>query len=944
MDAAQFVAKWTAATGKERSTSQEHFIDLCRLLGEATPNEADPTQDFFVFEKGAKGKNDDGFADVWLKNKFAWEYKGKKKDLVKAYEQVQRYREALGNPPLLIVCDLNRFEIHTNWTNTESWIYQFSLSDIGSDQPVSVNTIAGPAENAPELSAVDVLRSVFADPDRLKPQRTTDQITMAAASYFGDITKDLRDWKVDDMRIARFITRVLFCMFAADVGLLPRETFSQVIEVHKTSGDNKAFRKYLADLFKVMNKGGKFNMRVIPHFDGHLFADSDVPDEINTQHILTLAKLDALNWTAVEPSIFGTLFERILDPSQRQKLGAHYTSRADIELIVEPVLMMPLRREWADTSQEVERLLERKTESRVKKATKLLRDFVKKLSSIRVLDPACGSGNFLYVSLALLKALEKEVIAVALKNKITIKPQVHPRQLLGLETNHYAVELASIVIWIGYLQWKHKNVMRLDDEEPILQPLQQVRLMDAILDGDKEPDWPEADIIVGNPPFLGGKRLKSVLSADYVDRLFKVWDGRVPRESDLCCYWFEKARTQIQNDGACRAGLLATNSIRQKQNRRVLEKIIETGGIFYAQADRKWIQNGVAVRVSMVGFDDGAETARLLNELPDDDANGALDRARPVPAINANLTGGASNLTAARRLKENIGVAFMGDTKVGSFEIPESLAHEMLNSPNPHGRSNSDVVRPWVNGLDITRRPRGMWIVDFPADFDEQDAAKYQAPFEYIKEHVKPERKANNRAVYAERWWVHGEPRPAMRQALAPLSRYLATVSVARHRLFAWLPSRVLADHRLFVFARDDDYFFGVLHSRAHELWSLRLGSTLEDRPAYLSTTSFETFPFPKPTATQKAEVARAAKELNELRENWLNPDAGPLGLPSDQLKKLTLTNLYNERPTWLANAHAKLDAAVFAAYGWPEDPASLADSVIIERLLALNLQREPAD
>ncbi len=316
-----------------------------------------------------------------------------------------------------------------------------------------------------------------------------------------------------------------------------------------------------------------------------------------------------------------------------------------------------------------------------------------------MLDPACGSGNFLYVSLALLKALEKEVIAFGSLHDITdIGPRVHPRQLYGIEISPYAVELASVVIWIGYLHWKHRNAMPFDDEEPILEPLDQIRLMDAVVDSSDpdnltEPEWPEVDVIVGNPPFLGGKLLRRGLGDDFVDRLFAVWDGRVARESDLSCYWFEKARAAIDSGRARRAGLLATQGIRGGANRKVLERIKETGDIFYAQADRKWIQDGVAVRVSMIGFDDGSETRRLLNQTPDDDPGGALDRARPVEGINANLTYRADP-TKARRLKENLGVSFMGITKVGPFDISGEVARRLLRSPNPHGRNNADVVRP----------------------------------------------------------------------------------------------------------------------------------------------------------------------------------------------------------------------------------------------------------
>jgi type II restriction/modification system DNA methylase subunit YeeA len=949
VDSLQFVKKWAASAQSERATAQEHFIDLCRLVGESTPNEADPTGDFYAFEKGAKRPDGDGFADVWLKNHFAWEYKGKHKDLGIAYKQVQTYREALGNPPLLVVSDIETFEVHTNWTSTETWIYHFRNADIALDEPVEVTTYGGPAADAPRLTALQVLKALFGEPERLKPLRTTEQITQEAAKLFGRITDDLRKWKVDDMRIARFVTRVMFCMFATDVGLLPRETFSEVINVNKN--DPAAFRENLSALFGVMAEGGKFLMHPVPYFNGRLFDDTDVPGEIHGEHVRLLEDLNDLNWADVEPSIFGTLFERVIDPAQRRQIGAHYTSRADIELIVQPVLMAPLEREWERVEAAVEELANGASSKGLKPETlnariaALLEEFHNRLATIRILDPACGSGNFLYVSLALLKALEKKLIAFAASYDVHLAPRVHPQQLRGIETSAYARELASIVIWIGYLQWKHRNMISFEDESPILQPLDQIELRDAIVDlSDQEhpaiPDWPEADVVVGNPPFLGGKLLRRHLGDEYVDKLFAAWDGQVARESDLCCYWFEQGRRAIVAGRAKRVGLLATQGIRGGANRRVLQRIKETGDIFYAQADRKWIQDGVAVRVSMVGFDDGSDTQRLLNEGKDDDPKNALARARPVPTINANLTCQA-DVTKARRLKENLGISFQGDTKVGPFEIPEAFAKRFLATPSPHGKPNSDVVRPWVNGLDITRRPRRMWIIDFPPGMSEEEAALYEAPFEYINEHVRPFRKvARSGDVTGVPWWVHQRPRPDMREALEGLSRYIATPLVSKHRIFAWLPPEVLAENLLVVFARDNDYFFGVLHSRVHQVWALLMGTQLESRPRYTPTSCFETFPSPHPSPEQEAAIAEAARELDALRQNWLNPPEGSLG--PKELKKRTLTNLYNERPTWLANAHRKLDEAVFEAYGWPETPDELPDGEIVARLLALNLQREP--
>ncbi len=955
MNASDFRRKWAASQRTERAASQEHFIDICRLLGEKTPNEADPSGDFYTFEKGlSKTSGGDGFADVWLRGHFGWEYKGKHKDLRAAYKQLLDYHEALEQPPLLIVCDLERFEVHTKWTNTESWVYKFTIDDLDSDRTVAVTTPVGPAKDAPRLTALQVLRYAFADVGQLKPGKTTDEITKEAAALFGDLTRDMRRWKdatgkqeIDDMRIARLVTKLLFCLFATDIGLLPKESFSDIIRFNKE--DAARFRDRLGELFRAMDAGGHFGALTLHHFNGSLFADDDVPDRLLANEVHVLERLDALNWADVEPAIFGTLFERVLDASTRAKLGAHYTSREDIETLVEPVLMMPLRREWADVQKHIEIALQTAHDRGATPATKaarvhgLLEPFHQHLATIRVLDPACGSGNFLYVALSLLEALEKEVLAFANAHGMEMRPRVHPRQLLGIEKNEYAHELASVVIWIGYLQWKYRNGVDVAEDDPILQKLDQVALMDTILDlsdpaNPREPEWPKADVIIGNPPFLGGKRLRTELGDAYVDAMFRVWDGRVRREADLCCYWHEKARAAIASRRTKRAGLLATQAIRGGANRTTLERIKETGDIFFAESDRKWYLDGAAVQVSMVGFDDGSETQRILDGCP-------------VEGINANLTS-VIDLTTARRLMENIGISFMGDTKVGPFEISEAQARAWLSVPNPHGKPNSDVVRPWVNGLDVTRRGRGMWIVDFPPGTTEAEAALFEMPFAHVLAHVRPERGQNKRSAYAERWWIHGEPRPEMRRQLRPLARFLATVSVSKHRLMVWLPAGTLPDHKLFVFARDDDYFFGVLHSRGHTVWALATGSIHGDgseggRPVYNNTTCFETFPFPWPPGSEPKDaplvgaIAEAARELNALRESWLNPPPDSIG--ESELKKRTLTNLYNQRPTWLDIAHRKLDAAVFAAYGWPELPAELSNQEILARLLALNLERAQA-
>ncbi|TAH37710.1 MAG: class I SAM-dependent DNA methyltransferase [Planctomycetota bacterium] len=917
MGPSEFAAKWRGSTRTERAAAQEHFIDLCQMLGVPTPNE-DPTGDSYAFEKGAeKVGGGDGFADVWKKRHFAWEYKGRRKNLDDAYQQLLQYREALENPPLLVVSDLDRFEVHTNFTGTAKKVYRFALADL-------VKESAEPLR---------VLRAVMSDPEVLRPTTTRQEITEEAAQEFASLAFVLRGRGFEAHRVAHFLNKLLFSMFAEDAGLLPKGLVKRIAE--GTRNKPAAFAAALAELFEKMSKsGGLFGPEPILWFNGGLFDGADVIP-MESAEIDVVRRVSELDWSEVEPSIFGTLFVRGLDPDRRSQLGAQYTDRDSILRLVEPVLIAPLRREFAEMQARIEALLPKWEKASAKgrasmkpenNPERVLRAFLDRLASIRVLDPACGSGNFLYVSLQLLKDLEREVIDWGLHTLKTVRyfPSVGPQVLRGIEINDYAAELARVTIWIGEIQWMlaHGFAYRTD---PILQPLDNIECRDAILDrsdpgNPREPSWPEAEVIVGNPPFLGGKLLRSILKDEYVDALFRVYDGRVPREADLVVYWHEKARAMVESGATKRVGLLATQGIRGGANRQVLERIKDSGDIFLAWSDRRWVLDGAAVHVSFLGYDDGSEEVRMLD-------------GQPVGEIHANLTAG-TDLTQARRLRENLGISFMGDTKGGPFDISEVVARQLLAQPNPDGRTNADVVRPWLNGLDVTRRPRGMWIVDFGVSMSEETAALYEAPFENVRCKVKPTRARNKREAYAAKWWLHVEPRSGMRKALSGLPRYIATPTVAKHRLFVWLPATTLPDHQLIVIARDDDYSFGVLHSRVHELWALRTGTQLETRPRYTPTSTFETFPFPRPTKEQEAEIAAAAQNLHELREGWLNPP----NLAEGELKKRTLTNLYNARPTWLNQAHERVDHAVLDAYGWPH---GIVDDDLLARLLALNLERE---
>jgi hypothetical protein len=919
-----FVDKWRHTELKERAACQEHFLDLCHLIGHPTPAEDDPTGERFAFEYGAaKQDGGQGFADVFKRGFFGWEYKGKHANLDKAYSQLLQYRSDLLNPPLLVACDMDRIVIHTNFTNTVHAVTTLALSDLLTTE------------------GLRQLRAIFYDPDSFKVAQTTDQITRRAAEEFAHLADLLRAYGTPPQTVAHFLIRVLFCLFSEDVGLLPDRLFTRIVTQARQQPKN--FVPLIKQLFQAMSTGGLFGAEEIKYFNGRLFDHAPVFD-LDSDSLDILRRVSALDWANIEPSIFGTLFTRSLDPARRAQLGAQYTGKDDILLMLEAVLMAPLRQKWAEVQTQAHELAaQRKTASGARRAKldKQLRDlligFATELATISVLDPACGSGNFLYVALMLLLDLWKEVsnfMAELGFSRLMPTPDVapSPAQLHGLEKDEYAHELARTTIWIGYIQWFVQNGFGFPPE-PILQPIDTILRMDAILAFDEqgqpiEPEWPAADALVGNPPFLGDKRMRAELGDEYVEALRKLYAGRVPGGADLVCYWFEKARAMIEAGKAKRAGLLATQGIRGGANREVLKRIKASGSIFWAQSDRNWILDGAIVHVSMVGFDGGSEHQRDLD-------------GHVVEAINSDLTG-ISDLTKAARLPENADLAFIGPSPHGSFDIDASIARLMLNAPpNPNQRMNADVVRPVVSAIDLVQSPRNMWTIDF-ASLPKHDAALYEMPFEFVKKHVYPVRSKNRRAAYAEKWWQYAEARPGMRDALKGKDRYIATPRVAKHRVFVWIQAKVLANDGTAVIAREDDYFFGVLHSRAHELWARATGTQLREAESgfrYTPTTTFETFPFPWPPGKETEDdprvqaITEAAKELVQLRDAWLNPP----GASEADLKKRTLTNLYNARPTWLDNVHRNLDTAVFAAYGWPAD---LSDDDILARLLALNLER----
>ncbi len=1046
-----FITKWgpggPAYALNEEQGAQSHFIDLCDVLGVPRPGSV---VGYKFEEKSALIGGRIGYADVFKQGAFAWENKAPGKNLDAALKQLLTYSLALSNPPILVVCDRLTIRIHTQFTGHPTETHSVELEEL--EQP----------------EKLALLRRIWLEPESFRPKKTSRDITEAAAKSFATLADGLRkrgpnkatqalaaQSHADD--VAHFLTQCLFCFFAEDVGLLPGRMFEGLVNNRRLTSD--LLTEGLSKLFTAMRDGGMYGNDHIPWFNGGLFKTIHVPP-LTVLDTTELRNAASLNWSAIDVSIFGTLFERGLDPSKRSQLGAHYTDPATIQRIIEPVLTRPLLQIWELLTTVLIGLLaksKKKNDANYQAAHAKFIEWLDQLKNYRVLDPACGSGNFLFLGLKALKDIEHkshlDAAAMGLEREADLV--TGPHNMLGIELNEYAAELARVTVWIGELQWRLQHGYEFKTN-PVLELLDHIECRDALIEflplppgegrGEGSPtassatrdesragqtpaahtlrflksppvsappaplkaesersnlgsdprpqgagsdpnlrttgasagsgadlsapklraieaSWPPSSIVIGNPPFLGDKKMRLELGDEYTEALRKVYAGRVPGGADLVTYWFEKARGHIESKGLGAAGLVATNSIRQAANRKVLDRVCATSRIYDAWSDEPWVNEGAAVRVSLIS--QGWGECCFLN-------------GTQVAHINADLTDGSGgfDLTKAQPLPENKNVCFFGLSLAGEFTVTGQLARSwLLKGGNPNGKPNSDVIRPIWNGADVTRRAADRWVIDF-ALMDESEARLYELPFQHLVRFVYPVRVANNREARARMWWRHGEARPAMRTALSGHARFIVTSETSKHRYFVWSPAGIAPEHKLVVIPRSDDQAFGVLSSRIHVVWALATGSTLEDRPVYTTSRCVEPFPFPSGLTLnlkssryrnpQSNAIASTAKRLNDLRENWLNPpewtqvvpEVIPLGMstspyPDRILPKLghekdlaerTLTKLYNARPAWLAAAHQALDEAVATAYGWADYTADMPDEEILKRLLALNLQRAGED
>ena len=1027
-----FIERWREAGGSERANYQLFLTELCSALALPKPDPAgDQTEEnAYVFERRVDISKPDGsvargYIDLYKRDCFVLEAKqtgramdteGWDKAMLKAQNQADQYVRALpskeGRPPFIVVTDVGRsLELYAEFSRSGGTYVPFpdpghhriSLEDLRLD----------------DVQAL--LRALWTDPDSLDSSQHAIRVTRDVSRRLAELAKSLEEEGYEIQRVAHFLKRCIFTMFSEDVGLLPKDSFTRLLESQRDNPEH--FADALRALWESMNTGGYspvLNTKV-RRFNGGLFQGVD-PIPLSTGQIGLLWEAAKADWRYVEPAIFGTLLERALDPRERHKLGAHYTPRAYVERLVMPTLIDPLRDQWRTTQVAAEAWLQ---QERPDKALAELQSFQHGLCEIRVLDPACGSGNFLYVALEHMKRLEGEVLnlisdlSAGQRGFETQGLTVDPHQFLGLELNPRAAAIAEIVLWIGYLQWHHRIHGKLDIPDPVLRDFQNIQQYDALIEydsrepeldaegeaktvwdgitmevsptsGDLIPDqtsritvyrysnprraaWPEADFIIGNPPFIGEKRMRDALGDGYVDAVRSVYQ-ELPA-CDLVMYWWHRAAELVAAGDANQFGFITTNSVVQTKNRAVMAHHLERGAsIRVAIPDHPWVDgnDGAAVRIAMTVVSSGDGSGVRLEttdeiELEEDEAR-LVRFASRRGRIFSDLRVGAA-LVDATELRSNSGIVFQGVKLVGDgFLVSKEKRQEWLHQSPEWER----FLPRLVAGSDLTKRRPPRYCIDFFGLNADEARAAFPPGFQKVLSDVKPFRDQVRRQAHRERFWIYGESRPAMRRAIRGLERCIVTSEVSKHRFFTFLePEDTLADGSLAVVASADPMVLGVLSSRLHVCWALAQGGLLESRPRWQNGPCFLNFPFPEATADQLAKVRDLAIRIDGHRKQQLASHPA-----------LTLTDMYNvlelinsgesihamkkERVVYeqglielLRDLHRELDHAVFQSYGWddlgavlvgkagattpyPEKTAEQreAEEALLVRLIELNQRR----
>ena len=956
-DARAFIARWQGVAASELATAQSFVIELCALLGVERPHPS-AAQDYMferpvTFQHG-DGSTSSGRIDCYRRGHFVLEAKklkapghtrGFDDGMLRARGQAEGYARALpaaeGRPPFVLVVDVgNLIEVYAEFSRSGGTYTPFP------DPRSHRIALADLAE--PRIR--QRLRLIWSEPDALDPARISAQVTRAVSDQLARLARSLEDSGHAPHAVAAYLSRCLFSMFAEDVELLPAGSFLGLLQTHQRQP--ATLRQMLRILWADMDRGG-FSAALagqVLHFNGKLFKGAH---EDGYSLPLTPAQVELLiaaaraNWREVEPAIFGTLLERALDPAERHALGAHYTPRAYVERLVLPTVIEPLRADWANAqaaalvlAHEAASLQGRAADARLAEARAEIRRFHHQLCTTRVLDPACGSANFLYVTLEHLKRLEGEVLNQLhelghAQDQLGFEGEtVTLQQLLGIELNPRAAALAELVLWIGWLQWHIRARGNAAVAEPVVHDYRNIDCRDAVLawdaqepahdaagqprtrwdgvtykrhpvTGEPVPDeaaqvpqwrylgarpaaWPRADFIVGNPPFIGAASMRAALGDGYVEALRAAWP-EVPESSDFVMYWWQRAARQVAAGQARRMGLITTNSLRQTFNRRVVQAALAAGThLEMAIADHPWVDfaGNAAVRIAMSVLAPGEGEGELLtvtDERPGEFGEMQVTVKAQRGLIHADLSIGA-NVAATQALQSNTGLTFRGVTLMGTGFWVEP--------DDPLIALEPQIVKPLRNGRDLTDKVRGVYAIDFYGHTLEAAREVFPNAYQRVLIGVKPERDQSQRASYREKWWLFAEARPDMRRALESLERFVVTPMTAKHRTFQYLPAGVLPDQGLIVFAVSDSYVLGVLSSQLHIDWALATGSRLGvgNDPRYNNSRCFETFPFPDDdtglTSELRQRIARLAEQIDQHRKRVLAPAAGHAGL--------TLTGLYN--------------------------------------------------
>lgn len=1035
-----FEARWKNSGGAERANYGLFLQDLCDLLEVPRPDPTtdDPTQDSYVLERAVQfndgAKKSTGRIDLYKRGCFVLETKQgtdtadqqkkqERADLglesskrrkghavrgsAKWAEMMQAARQqALGyvralpaqepRPLFVLVADVGYcIDVYSNFAGVGDSFVPFP------DQTKFRLPLAALADEKTRT----MLRQIFLDPKELDLSRRAARVTRELAARLAKLSEQLeRAGHAPDV-VAQFLMRCLFTMFAEDVNLIPKTSFTGMLSQYGTPDLLEFLPDALTNLWRTMDTGGfssdlKARLR---RFNGKLFHDATALP-LNAGQAELLLQSAKADWTEVEPAIFGTLLERALDPKERHSLGAHYTPRRYVERLVLPTVLEPLRREWSAAQAAAARRLE---EGQTKDARAELVRFLTRLTSIKILDPACGSGNFLYVTLEHLKRLEGEVLAAINSYGQTGLLElgggttVSPHQLLGLELNPRAAAIADVVLRIGYLQWHLRTYGPSELREPLLDEYQNIRQQDAALQhgppvprldahgqpvarwdgttrlhpatGKPVPDetvrtplfnypnpqpaqWPQADFIVGNPPFIGKLRMREALGDGYVEALRKAYKGKVADSADFVMYWWYNAAQLLQNRKLEQFGFITTNSITQIFNRRTIEEHINNQSaalsFSFAVPDHPWVdeKDGAAVRIAMTCLQYGKFPGKLsvvTRETGSNDEGLDVELSDQVGLINSDLTIGA-DVAGVTPLKANSEVTSMGMMLAGSGFIVSPAEATALGLGAVTGLERH--IKLYRNGKDLMSIPRGAMVIDLFGLQPNEVLTRFPAVYQHIIEKVKPERDANRDKGIRERWWLFARTRDNLRLAVANTSRYIATVETAKHRTFQFLDSDIIPDHRLIAFALDDAYHLGILLSLPHTLWAAAAGGRMGvgNDLIYNKTRCFDPFPFPAATAEQQARIRELAEQLDAHRKRQ-----------QAQHATLTLTDLYNVveklragQPLTTAkeqtinqqglasvvlSLHQQLDAAVVDAYGWP---IVLPDAEILTRLVRLNHER----